>query len=269
MSPEEPADPNMYWDGTRWLRYDGQQWTDATTGQPVTAEPAVTPGGVYQWLGFTPSKKTGLVIGIVAAAVVVLIIIIVAVVGGGKKDTTVSPPAPAALYTTFETCTSIRNLQIISVYSTMDITSERMESLRSEVPRAQQPLKEYITALVAPGANYYDATRAVSAIGEICRSAGVALSPKALDASPEPAEPAGLPTTIDEGDWTVGVDIKPGTYRTTEPVSGDCYWGIYRAGSNQSDIIDNAIVTGGRPTVTLKKGQEFTNNGCGTFELVK
>ncbi len=91
-----PNDPNMYWDGTRWLRYDGQQWTDADTGQPVTAEPAVTPGGVYRWLGFTPSKKTGLVIGIVAVAVVVLIVIIVAVVGGGKKDTAPSPSTSAA-----------------------------------------------------------------------------------------------------------------------------------------------------------------------------
>ncbi len=290
MSPEEPTDPNMHWDGTRWLRYDGQQWTDATTGEPLAAEPAVTPGGAHQWLGLTPPKKPGLVIGIVAAAVVVLIIIIVAVVAGGKKDTAPSPSAPSvALRTTAETCESIINL--INAQEYLDVTPEQAERMRSEIPRAQQPLKEHITALVAsyealalittPPPDPSDPSREIvaleaemaateawiksaEAINKACEALGGVAPPVT-----EPAEPAGPTTTIDEGDWTVGVDIKPGTYRTTEPVSGDCYWGIYRAGSNQSDIIDNGIPTGGRPTVTLKKGQEFTNQGCGTFALVK
>lgn len=33
--------------------------------------------------------------------------------------------------------------------------------------------------------------------------------------------------TIAEGDWAVGVDIQPGTYRTKEPVSDDCYWASF------------------------------------------
>lgn len=72
-------------------------------------------------------------------------------------------------------------------------------------------------------------------------------------------------TQIHEGTWTVGVDIEPGTYRTTEPVNGDCYWGIYRSGSNKSDIVDNDIVTGGYPTVTLREGQDFQTSRCGTW----
>ncbi|MCZ2857629.1 hypothetical protein [Blastococcus sp. VKM Ac-2987] len=72
-------------------------------------------------------------------------------------------------------------------------------------------------------------------------------------------------TSIGVGTWTVGVDVEPGTYRTSEPVLGDCYWGIYASGTNGSDIIENDIVQGGFPTVTLREGQDFENNRCGTF----
>jgi hypothetical protein len=72
---------------------------------------------------------------------------------------------------------------------------------------------------------------------------------------------------ITEGTWTVGVDVQEGTYRTTEAVSSSmCYWGIYRSGSNGSDIIDNDIVNGGFPTVTLSTGQDFTTRDCGTWD---
>lgn len=84
-------------------------------------------------------------------------------------------------------------------------------------------------------------------------------------AQTEQAAPAG---TVGEGTWTVGVDVPAGTYRTVDPVSDGCYWEITKAGSNGNDIIANDNVSGGRPTVTLKSGQEFVNNGCGTFAKV-
>ena len=34
------SDPNLHWDGTRWLRWDGQMWRDATTGQAPAATDA-------------------------------------------------------------------------------------------------------------------------------------------------------------------------------------------------------------------------------------
>jgi hypothetical protein len=72
--------------------------------------------------------------------------------------------------------------------------------------------------------------------------------------------------TITEGMWTVGIDIEPGTYRTTEAVSsGSCYWGIYRSGTNGGDIIENDIVNGGFPTVTLSEGQDFSTQRCGSW----
>lgn len=72
-------------------------------------------------------------------------------------------------------------------------------------------------------------------------------------------------TSIGEGVWTVGVDVEPGTYRTKEALTGYCYWGIYRSGTNGDDIIENDGPEGGYPTVTLREGQDFENSGCGTF----
>lgn len=47
--------------------------------------------------------------------------------------------------------------------------------------------------------------------------------------------------SIDEGTWTVGVDVAPGTYRASQPVSSDCYWSITKSGTNGADIIRNDI----------------------------
>ena len=79
------------------------------------------------------------------------------------------------------------------------------------------------------------------------------------------AEQQKAASLIREGTWTVGVDIEPGTYRTSADVTSGCYWAIYRTGSNGSDIIENDIVTGGRPTVTLSVGQDFKTSRCGSW----
>ncbi|MEG3615719.1 hypothetical protein [Isoptericola haloaureus] len=71
---------------------------------------------------------------------------------------------------------------------------------------------------------------------------------------------------ISDGTWTVGDDVEPGTYRTTHAVSGDCYWGIYRSGTNKRDIVANDIVDGGHPTVTLRDGQDFESSRCGSWD---
>lgn len=70
---------------------------------------------------------------------------------------------------------------------------------------------------------------------------------------------------IEEGVWTVGSDIAPGTYRTIDVVTSDCYWKISKSGSNGSDIIENDTPTGGHPVVTLRKGEDFETQGCGSW----
>lgn len=63
--------------------------------------------------------------------------------------------------------------------------------------------------------------------------------------------------------------MSPGTYKVTEPVTDLCYWGIYKSGTNKSVIINNDLPSGGRPTVVLKKGQDFETTGCGTWQKIK
>jgi hypothetical protein len=82
--------------------------------------------------------------------------------------------------------------------------------------------------------------------------------------TPPPPQPS---ATVEDGTWTVGLDIKPGKYRTVGTVS-DCYWSITKDGSNGDDIVANDIVTGGRPSVTVKSGQIFTSDRCGPWQKV-
>ncbi|MGX1591663.1 hypothetical protein ACWICO_11090 [Glutamicibacter sp. NPDC055491] len=74
-----------------------------------------------------------------------------------------------------------------------------------------------------------------------------------------------LENSVEDGVWTVGSDIKAGTYRAKEAVGSRCYWAVLQTGTNGSDIIDNGIPGGGRPTVTVKKGQDFESQRCGTW----
>jgi len=179
------SDPNMHYDGTRWLRWDGTQWLDAQSGQPAAGAPAPSSGS---------KKALWLVMGGIGA---VMVIGVIGLAAGGSSAPSAAPSSSA----------------------TPTVTA---------APTAPTP--------VAPP-----------------------------PVAPEPEPATGPMTVIEEGDWVVGEDIVPGTYRTAATVSGFCYWGIYKAGTNHANIIDNGVATGGRPTVTLKKGQEFTNQGCGMF----
>jgi hypothetical protein len=70
---------------------------------------------------------------------------------------------------------------------------------------------------------------------------------------------------VTDGTWSVGSDVRSGTYRTTDAVASDCYWKITAGGSNGSDILENDIPGGGYPVVTVQDGQVFTSARCGTW----
>ena len=89
----------------------------------------------------------------------------------------------------------------------------------------------------------------------------------AVKTSPAKAPPP-PPPSITDGMWTVGVDFPAGRYRTTANVGSDCYWEIDRSGTNGHDIVDNDLPSGGRPSVTLKKGQDFKTQDCGKWSKV-
>ena len=79
------------------------------------------------------------------------------------------------------------------------------------------------------------------------------------------AEAAKAKNTFGDGTRTVGRDIEPGTYIATADVGSSCYWAILTSGSNGSDIVDNDIPGGGRPSVTISAGQDFKSSRCGSW----
>jgi hypothetical protein len=153
--------------------------------------------------------------------------------GGGTADPTKSPEYAAAR---------------------SDLTAARQEltALAAERDHAVHDVKvltDRAAAVQEQAAEVAERETAVAA-----REAAITTTEQAVAAS-----------TIKQGTWTVGVDIEPGTYRTTAPVAGECYWAIYTSGTNKDDIIQNDIVKGGQPTVTLAAGQDFETNRCGDW----
>lgn len=83
-------------------------------------------------------------------------------------------------------------------------------------------------------------------------------------------KPSPRPSTIREGMWEVGKDVKAGKYKTsgaTEGVVTLCTW-IVRSGENPVTVgtVDKPSAQG---LVTLKAGQTFETNGCKDWYAVK
>jgi hypothetical protein len=79
-----------------------------------------------------------------------------------------------------------------------------------------------------------------------------------------PPPPPGPKTTIStDGTYQVGVDIVPGTYRTTG--GSGCYWARLRSLST-NDIIDNNNASGPVVVEILPSDAAFLTERCGTWQ---
>jgi hypothetical protein len=83
-------------------------------------------------------------------------------------------------------------------------------------------------------------------------------------AAPAPSLVTGI------GQWEVGVDMPAGVYKVTAPVdpAAMCYWKITQTGKPEH-IIANDIVERGTPSVTVKRGQDFTTEDCGSWARLR
>jgi cytoskeletal protein RodZ len=107
-------------------------------------------------------------------------------------------------------------------------------------------------------------------------STAATTSTPSVQTSAAPAAPVASPTTkaaplpapkptIVDGTYTVGEDFPAGTYKVTG-AGPDCYWAIYKSGTNQDmDSIVNNHLGPGNLRVTLKVGQDFESLNCGTW----
>jgi hypothetical protein len=94
----------------------------------------------------------------------------------------------------------------------------------------------------------------------------VTVTPKAPK-SPKPAKKPGAATTVEgDGQYLVGEDMQPGTYKTAGPdksgLIDNCYWARTKDASGEFDaIIANANLQG-QGRVTVNKGEYFETTGC-------
>lgn len=86
----------------------------------------------------------------------------------------------------------------------------------------------------------------------------------APSSSVRPVQTAVQKPTLTDGTWEVGVDVVAGKYKVRENLDGLCFWTIKKG----DDIVDLQSTEGGRPTMTLKNGQEVDINGCGVWDKV-
>lgn len=130
------------------------------------------------------------------------------------------------------------------------------------------PSPRSLPSTLCPGYSVDDVGRV------LCGSSAPTATTAVSGRSAAPTSTSTLPPTVitvEDGVWTVGVDIPVGTYKVIEPIKGDelCYWSITRTGTNGNDIVSNDLPSGGRPQVVLKKGQDFSTQGCGTWQKIK
>jgi hypothetical protein len=92
-------------------------------------------------------------------------------------------------------------------------------------------------------------------------SASKAPSPKKTT-EPKPAD------TISDGIHEVGVDVKAGKYKTSVPEGELCYWDRSRDDSGDSTITQVLQEGPSHQSVTLKKGESFETEDCGTWKRV-
>jgi hypothetical protein len=85
----------------------------------------------------------------------------------------------------------------------------------------------------------------------------------------DPTPPAGPATTIPgDGTFLVGTDIKPGTYRSPMPESGNCYWArMSDVGDDLGGIIANDNSAGPSVVTIRATDKAFTTTGCEPWTL--
>ncbi|MFH8464181.1 hypothetical protein [Streptomyces sp. NPDC017991] len=72
-----------------------------------------------------------------------------------------------------------------------------------------------------------------------------------------------------DGDFQVGTDVQPGTYRTTGNADALCYWERSKDASGEMDsILANDNVSGTSYVTILKSDKLFKSSGCKDWEAV-
>lgn len=86
--------------------------------------------------------------------------------------------------------------------------------------------------------------------------------------------PDAAPTTVTDGMWLVGEDLRPGTYRRDDEFTGEyvegafCGWEVDSTWTDwDAELLEVEFAGPGPGEVTLQTGQQFVSLECGTWRL--
>lgn len=113
-------------------------------------------------------------------------------------------------------------------------------------------------------ADKFDAEKAAQEVADKAAADKAAAADAAAEAMAHPIiENSGM-----DRSWKVGKDVAPGRYQLTVARDGTtlCYYSVM-VGESYVDygLVDGSGSDHGRPTITLKRGQDFTTSDCGTW----
>lgn len=176
--------------------------------------------------------------------------------GGAAVGTTLPDPRASDAYVALDAHAETVEVELDAAENDYAVLEEDHETLSSGIEEREAAFEQRESDVA-------EAEQAVAdAEGEVAEAEAAV---KKREEAVSGAEKEKATNMIHQGTWTVGVDIKPGTYRASENVGSSCYWAILASGTNGDDIINNDLPGGGRPVVTLSKGQDFNTNRCGSW----
>ncbi|MEV4399980.1 hypothetical protein [Nonomuraea sp. NPDC049607] len=120
------------------------------------------------------------------------------------------------------------------------------------------------------GAGTSASPRPTVKVTETAQAEAAPAATETVTAEPTADPEASAPQTAFPGDgqYLVGEDIKPGTYKTAGADGTNCYWARLKNASGEFDAIIANDNVQGQTRVTLKKGEYFETNGCQDWKQV-
>jgi multidrug efflux pump subunit AcrA (membrane-fusion protein) len=150
------------------------------------------------------------------------------------------------------------NAELESANAAVESAKAEVETIAGDLPDREAALKDTQRRLAKDQRILRRRLAAVTAQEKslVRRERAVGLVEKEIEAN----------TISGDGVYEVGVDIKPGTYKSSG--GGNLCYYAENADANGSNIISNNVIQAGAPAVTtLSAGNFFETQGCGDWVL--
>jgi hypothetical protein len=273
---ELSPDGAHFWDGSTWksaISADGRYKWDGSNWQPIMAAPSGQPASA------APPKQSHTTRNVVIAVVVLLLFggcITVAAVSGGSKSSSSSTPTPAA--TKAATSTPVAQATTPKAppppkYATFkDGTLQIGKDIQPGTYRMRQPSSGcYFARLGGFSGSLNDILandnpRGAAVVDILPGDKGFQ-SQRCGEWSADVSSVLTDHNAFGDGDFIVGTDIQPGTYRNDG--SSGCYWARLANFTHGLDAILANDNPQGQAVVTISPGDKgFETSRCGKWTKI-